>query len=78
MCDNDGNHYERLIDVYTDGNCVDLYYRDNSTSPWNYAARSCDSAGSNFNYYYTDKTSQFHMYRNVSGDCTSVADNWGF
>lgn len=78
-CDGDGHYYGRVTDGAEDGNCVDLYRKDDYSSSWYFTKRSCTvDVWEPFNYYYSDKNAYFKVCKDNSGDCAVQKYNWGF
>lgn len=78
-CNGDDGYSGRVSDRVNDGNCVDIYRRDDAPDPWVFTARECTTgAWENFAYNYADGDSQFKLCKHIAGTCSSVANNWGF
>lgn len=78
-CDGLGDYYGKVADGATDGNCVDLYSKDDLGSPWTYEERSCTVGGwVNFSYDYPDEDAYFRVCKNNAGTCSAQQFSWGF
>ena len=78
-CDGLGDYWGQVADGVTDGNCVDLYSKDDAGSAWTFRKRSCTvNVYVTFNYDYADKNAYFKVCKNNSGVCSSQRYNWGF
>ena len=78
-CDGLGDYWGQVTDWQEDGNCVDLYSKDDFGSPWTFEKRSCTvGVWMTFNYDYTDENAYFKVCKNNSGACSSQTYNWGF
>ncbi len=78
-CNGDNGYSGKVADGAEDGNCADLYSKDDFGSPWTFEARSCTVGGwVNFFYSYADENAYFKVCKNRSGACSAQKYSWGF
>ena len=78
-CDGEHDYYGKVKDAETDGNCVDLYSKDDWGSPWTWEARECTTGSwENFYYEYSDGSAYFKTCKHISGACSDPKYAWGF
>lgn len=78
-CDGLGDYWGQVADGASDGDCVDLYSKDNAGSSWTFRKRSCTvNVYETFNYNYADENAYFKVCKNNTGTCAAQQYNWGF
>lgn len=79
-CDGLGDYLGAVADWRDgDGQCVDLYRKDDIGSPWYFEQRSCTFAVfEDFQYNYADENAYFRTCQHASGTCAQQKYNFGF